>query len=182
MDQMYKICDRLIWIEDGEIRDQGTPRFIGEEYLAAMEGRRLDRIEYENRLKKEELERQIQAEQERLQKEQEERLQREAARKQKEEEESRRREETRKQKEEDGRRRREELAEMERRRREMEKNETAKSLTRFCRPGARRQGTWEVKYDSVKMLNSEGLETTCFQVGETIEGEQRRSRAASRLG
>ena len=169
MDQMYKICDRLIWIEDGAIRDQGTPRFIGEEYLAAMEGRRLDRIEYENRLKKEELERQIQAEQERLQKEQEEWLQREAARKQKEEEESRRREETRKQKEEDGRRRREELAEMERRRQEMEKNETAKSLTRFCRPGARRQGTWEVKYDSVKMLNSEGLETTCFQVGETIE-------------
>ena len=58
---------------------------------------------------------------------------------------------------------------MERKRQEMEKNETAKSLTKFCRPGARRQGTWEVKYDSVKMLNSDGIETTRFKVGEIIE-------------
>ena len=62
MEQMYKICDRLIWIENGTIREQGTPKFVGEAYLAAMEGRRLDRVEYENRLKKEELERQIQVE------------------------------------------------------------------------------------------------------------------------
>ena len=51
MEQMYKICDRLIWIENGTIREQGTPKFVGEAYLAAMEGRRLDRVEYENRLK-----------------------------------------------------------------------------------------------------------------------------------
>lgn len=48
MDQMYKICDRLIWIEDGLIRKEGVPKFIGEEYLADQEGRRLDRIEEEN--------------------------------------------------------------------------------------------------------------------------------------
>lgn len=154
MEQMYKICDRLIWIENGTIREQGTPKFVGEAYLAAMEGRRLDRVEYENRLKKEELERQIQVEKERLQKEQEA---------------QRLREESKKKKEEEARKRREELAEMERKRQEMEKNETAKSLTKFCRPGARRQGTWEVKYDSVKMLNSDGIETTRFKVGEIIE-------------
>ena len=57
MDQMYKICDKLIWIENGLIKDEGTPKFIGEAYLAAMEGRRLDRIEFENQQKKEELER-----------------------------------------------------------------------------------------------------------------------------
>ena len=51
MDQMYKICDKLIWIENGLIKDEGTPKFIGEAYLAAMEGRRLDRIEFENQQK-----------------------------------------------------------------------------------------------------------------------------------
>ena len=71
MDQMYKICDKLIWIENGLIKDEGTPKFIGEAYLAAMEGRRLDRIEFENQQKKEELERKIKEEQERLRIEQE---------------------------------------------------------------------------------------------------------------
>lgn len=47
MEQMYKICDRLIWLEDGLIRDEGIPKFIGEEYLAAMEGRRIRRKELE---------------------------------------------------------------------------------------------------------------------------------------
>ena len=71
MEQMYKICDRLIWIEDGAIREEGTPKFIGEAYLAAMEGRRLDRIEFEEQQKKAELEERIREEQERLRKEQE---------------------------------------------------------------------------------------------------------------
>lgn len=47
MDQMYKICDRLIWLENGLVREEGRPKIVGEEYLAAMEGRRLDRIELE---------------------------------------------------------------------------------------------------------------------------------------
>lgn len=63
MDQMYKICDKLIWIEEGLIKKEGIPKFIGEEYLAAMEGRRLDRIELENQQKKEEIEQQISEEQ-----------------------------------------------------------------------------------------------------------------------
>ena len=56
MDQMYKICDRLIWIEDGLIKEEGIPRIIGEEYLHQMESGRIDRIEEENRQVKDELE------------------------------------------------------------------------------------------------------------------------------
>lgn len=47
MEQMYRICDRLIWIENGRIKKDGVPRFVGEEYLAEMEGRRLRRKELE---------------------------------------------------------------------------------------------------------------------------------------
>lgn len=130
MDQMYRICDRLIWIEKGLIKDQGTPRIIGEEYLAAMEGRRLDRIELEKQQKKEELEKKIAAEKERQ--------------------------------------RLEDLTQLEREKREIEINETAKQLTPLYRPGARRQGTWEVKYDRVKMMNANGVETTKFVIGEDI--------------
>ena len=163
MDQMYKICDRLIWIEEGLVKEEGVPRFIGEEYLAAMEGRRLDRIELENRQRKEELERQIQEEQERLRQEQEkEQRAREKAEREQQEQERRAQEEAR---------RAEQLAELERRQREMEKNETAKSLTPYCRPGARRSGTWEVRFDRVRMLNEKGEETTRFKIGEELTVE-----------
>ena len=163
MDQMYKICDRLIWIEEGLVKEEGVPRFIGEEYLAAMEGRRLDRIELENRQRKEELERQIQEEQERLRQEQEkEQRAREKAEQEQQEQERRAQEEAR---------RAEQLEELERRQREMEKNETAKSLTPYCRPGARRSGTWEVRFDRVRMLNEKGEETTRFKIGEELTVE-----------
>ncbi len=157
MDQMYKICDRLIWIENGVIRDQGTPRFIGEEYLAAMEGRRLDRIEYENRLKKEELERQIQAEQEALQKKQEEK----------------------RKKEEKEQKSREELVEMECRRQETEKlrkeqqallcNESLKSICPFYRNGARRQTGYALFYTHVTACDKNGQETNCWKTGDECE-------------
>lgn len=59
MDQMYKICDRLIWLENGLVREEGRPKIVGEEYLAAMEGRRLDRIELEKKQEREELEKKV---------------------------------------------------------------------------------------------------------------------------
>lgn len=142
MDQMYKICDRLIWIEQGQIKNEGVPKFIGEEYLAAMEGRRLNRIEIENREKQEELKKRIEAEK---------RLQEEAQKK-----------------EEERKARKREIEEMERKQKQMQINETAKMLTKYCRPGARREGTWEIKYDSVKMLNSEKIETDRFKINEDI--------------
>ena len=118
MDQMYKICDKLIWIENGLIKDEGTPKFIGEAYLAAMEGRRLDRIEFENQQKKEELERKIKEEQERLriEQEKEEKKRQEEEKRQKEEE---KRKEAERQKEEEKRKKQEELLELERKQREL---------------------------------------------------------------
>lgn len=59
MDQLYKICDNMIWLEQGLIKMEGAPRTIGEKYLEAMESERLDRIRLEHRQKKEELEEKI---------------------------------------------------------------------------------------------------------------------------
>lgn len=47
MGQIEQICDRVIWIEDGLIKEEGTPRFVGEHYLALMEEKRLEKIEEE---------------------------------------------------------------------------------------------------------------------------------------
>lgn len=162
MDQMYKICDRLIWIEDGLIKDEGTPRIIGEEYLAAMEGRRLDRIELENRQKKEELDRKIKEEQERLRIEQEKEQKKQEERRlkeQKRQEEKRIREEELKRKAEEEKRRQEELAEMQRKQKEMEYNATLKQVCSFCHPGARRKGTGEIHFKGVRLLTQDRKET-----------------------
>lgn len=156
MEQMYKICDRLVWIENGLIREEGLPRLIGAEYLAAMEGRRLDRIEYENRLKKEELERQIQIETERLQKEQEE---------------QRQKEETQKKKDEESQKQREELADMERRRLALERNESLKTLTSLCRSDARRNGNGKCQISKVAVWDDNRQLVQILETGKkyTIE-------------
>lgn len=60
MDQLYKICDKMIWLEQGLIKTEGAPRVIGEKYLETMENERLNRIRLEHKQKKEELEEQIQ--------------------------------------------------------------------------------------------------------------------------
>lgn len=128
MDQMYKICDRLIWIEDGLIKEIGKPKLIGEKYSASMEGRRLERIEAEEKQKKEEVEEKLKDNEEQKDKEN-----------------------------------------LEKQRKIMEKNESAKSLTKFYRPGARREGLWDVKYTGVQMLNEKGEETNVFKTGERIK-------------
>lgn len=161
MDQMYKICDRLIWIEEGLVKEEGVPRFIGEEYLAAMEGRRLDRIELENRQRKEELERQIQEEQERLRQEQEkEQRAREKAEREQQEKERRAQEEAR---------RAEQLAELERRQREMAINESLKDICPFYRSGARRQTEYALSYTDVTVCDKDGRETNLWNTGDAYE-------------
>ncbi len=145
MDQMYKICDKLIWIENGLIRDEGTPKFIGEAYLAAMEGRRLDRIEFENQQKKQELEKKIQEERERLRIEQEKKAEQEAEKK---------REEEKRKKEQ------EELLELERKQQELALNETLKDVCTCCHPMARRLGREEIYYTKVKIEDMDGNEVT----------------------
>lgn len=51
MEQMYAICDRLIWIEDGRVREDGEPRIVGMHYLDSMEEERLMRLAQESRKK-----------------------------------------------------------------------------------------------------------------------------------
>ena len=137
MDQMYRICDRLIWIEKGLIKEEGVPRIIGEEYLAEMEGRRLDRIELENQQKKEELERKIAEEKERLRLEEEEKH------------------------------RSEELARMECEKKELEYNATLKDVCEYCHPSARRQGDGRIHYTKIKLVDSNGEETRRLVTGKT---------------
>lgn len=44
MEQMYNICDRIIWIENGMIREDGEPRLVGMHYLDSMEDERIERL------------------------------------------------------------------------------------------------------------------------------------------
>lgn len=44
-EQIKSICDRAIWIDDGQIREEGRPDIITGHYLDAMEERRMQKIE-----------------------------------------------------------------------------------------------------------------------------------------
>lgn len=48
LDQIERICDRTIWIEDGLIREQDIPSVVHKDYLSEMEKKRLERIQKEN--------------------------------------------------------------------------------------------------------------------------------------
>lgn len=48
LDQIEKICDKSIWIEDGEIRLSGMPREVHQEYLYTMEQQRLQKYEQQH--------------------------------------------------------------------------------------------------------------------------------------
>ena len=158
MDQLYKICDRLIWLEEGLIKEEGLPRVIGEEYLAAMEGRRLDRIELEKKLEREELEKKIAAEQERLRQE--------AEKEKKRQEEFRLHEEEKRRVAEEEKRRKEELAELEKKQKELEKNATLKDVCQYTHPSAHRKGNGDIRYTNVQLLDSNGKETNLIMTGE----------------
>ncbi|MBR1860454.1 MAG: ABC transporter ATP-binding protein [Lachnospiraceae bacterium] len=43
MEQLYRLCDRLIWLEKGDIVEDGEARIVGEHYLESMERERLSR-------------------------------------------------------------------------------------------------------------------------------------------
>jgi len=48
MDQLYNICDRLIWLEEGKVREDGEPRLVGMHYLDSMEEERIARLAKES--------------------------------------------------------------------------------------------------------------------------------------
>ena len=47
LDQIEKICDRCIWIENGIIKEAGHSKKISEDYLIDMESKRLERFQEE---------------------------------------------------------------------------------------------------------------------------------------
>lgn len=51
MEQLYQICDRLIWLEEGRIKEDGEPKRIGMHYLDSMEDDRIARLAAESREK-----------------------------------------------------------------------------------------------------------------------------------
>ena len=76
--QIEKICDRVVWLEDGLIRSEGEAKLVCREYKLVMEGKRAERARKEAaeelaKLKKQEAEEQarLKAEQERQLKEEE---------------------------------------------------------------------------------------------------------------
>ena len=50
MDQLYSICDRLIWIEKGKVREDGIPQQVGTHYLDSMEDERLEKLAEESKI------------------------------------------------------------------------------------------------------------------------------------
>ena len=44
MEQLYQICDRLIWLEEGKVREDGLPKLVGMHYLDSMEEERIARL------------------------------------------------------------------------------------------------------------------------------------------
>ena len=44
MEQLYSICDRLIWLEEGRIKEDGEPKLIAMHYLDSMEDERIARL------------------------------------------------------------------------------------------------------------------------------------------
>lgn len=47
LDQIEKMCDKTIWIENGLIKEEGSTREVHEHYLEAMESERLQRFQSE---------------------------------------------------------------------------------------------------------------------------------------
>ena len=49
MAQMYRICDRLIWIEKGKVVEEGIPKMVGTHYLDSMEDERIAKLGAESK-------------------------------------------------------------------------------------------------------------------------------------
>lgn len=164
--QIEKLCDRSIWIDKGLIRKEGPSRQICREYLESMEAARLERAELEYRMQLEE-EKQRKLEEERQRQEEE---------KRKAEEQKRRKEEDKKRKiEEENRRieeqKKKEEAEKEYRRREEAKrrNASCREITEQCGPDARREGSGEIRYTGIQLLNENDEKSLTFNTGDRIK-------------
>ena len=154
--QIEKICDRVIWIDEGEIRDEGIPKLICREYNLVMEGKRVERAKQEAMEELEKLKREKE--------EEERRIKEEAIRKKKEEEEEKKRREKEKEEkriaeiEEKKRHKKEEEEQLVREREEKRiqrerklKNLSCREICPQCGPNAHREGTGAAEFTYVEV-------------------------------
>lgn len=147
LSQIEKICDRAIWIDEGLVKEDGAPRAICKHYLESMEYDRLERAEQEYVMQKEAEER---------------RKQEEAERKEEEEKQKKRqREEVKKQEAEEKKRKKQEEE-------RKAKNATCREICAQCSPNARREGTGEIVFTKVRLLNENREECQKFKTGEQM--------------
>ncbi len=164
--QVEKLCDRAIWIDKGVIKEDGPARQICRNYLDYMEEDRLERAELEYRM---------QLEEEKKRKEDEERQKQEELKRKKEEQQK----EERRKKEEKVReeaRKKEEQAKRETEEREQKKREEAKrrnascrEITNQCGPDARREGSGEIRFSEVTMLDESDNPSALFTTGRPVK-------------
>lgn len=140
--QVERLCDRAIWIDQGVIKKEGAARQICKEYLENMEAARLERAELEYKMQLEEDKKRAE---ERKKEEEKERVHLQ-------EEENRKKEE----------------AEREQRKREeiKRRNASCREIATQCGPDARREGSGQVVFTSVKLLDELGREANQFRIGE----------------
>ena len=134
--QIEKLCDRVIWLENGVIKKEGPARQICREYLDSMEMARLERAEQEYRMQMEE--------------------------------EKRKEQETAKQKEEEKRLSEEAAKELQKREEEKRRNASCRQISSQCGPDARREGTGEIHFTSVRMLDGKRRETLLYKTGDAL--------------
>lgn len=134
--QIEKLCDRVIWLENGVIKKEGPARQICREYLDSMEMARLERAEQEYRMQLEE--------------------------------EKRKEQETAKQKEEEKRLSEEAAKELQKREEEKRRNASCRQISSQCGPDARREGSGEIYFTEVSMLDKNGNKCTEFTTGDDI--------------
>ncbi|MDO5156769.1 MAG: ABC transporter ATP-binding protein [Eubacteriales bacterium] len=147
LSQVEKICDRAIWIEKGLIKEDGAPREICKKYLESMEYDRLERAEQEYVMQKKE--------------EEEKKLQEKAEREQKrKEEEKARQQEIEKKKQEEEKKKKDEQ--------KRKLNLTCRDICKQCGPDARREGTGEVVFTKVRLLNGDREECQKFKTGDEM--------------
>lgn len=54
LEQIEQICETSYWIEDGLIKESGTPKYVHEHYLYSMEQKRIEQLEKTHNAEKEE--------------------------------------------------------------------------------------------------------------------------------
>lgn len=153
--QIEQLCDRAIWIDKGLIREEGPARRVCRDYLEKMEESRLERAELEYRMQLDD-----EKQKEKQRKEEEERLKKELE--QKKEQDKKKILEEQKKKEE---------AEKEQRKREeaKRKNASCREIAVQCGPDARREGTEEVHFTKVELLDKEGNLSSTFPINGAMK-------------